>query len=75
MSAKTKKHTHAMGYAKIHLEVFIANVLMEHMEILPQKEDVLLSRIPSQVRRHYVQHIILSQARNLSPEVNNKHTA
>jgi hypothetical protein len=34
MSASTRKHTRAMGYAKISRELFIANVLKEAMEIL-----------------------------------------
>ena len=35
MSASTRKHTRAMGYAKISREVFTANVLKEALEIIP----------------------------------------
>jgi len=58
MSASTRKHTRAMGYAKISQEVFTASVLKEHMEILSLRGDALQSRIPSQVTSQYLQHII-----------------
>jgi len=50
MSASTRKHTHAIGYAKISREVFsTANVLKELMEIFLQKGNVEQSRVQIQI--------------------------
>ena len=56
MSVRNRRHIVAMESVKISSVHFSANVLMEHMEVHPQKMVVLLQnrRIPTQVTSHYM---------------------